>query len=567
MSINSIYKYPYSPDQDLSKYHLQQLTNESGLSQEILISAKPFSLSGRFVQELGIKDAISERLNLRNYSDDILIFPYPGYPDIFRARLDAPIKDKDDNFIRYMQPRKQRNVPYIVPLCGPTRHSDTIFITEGEKKTLALAQAGCNTIGFGGVWNWKDKSSPTGVIPDIESFNYLGKTIAIVFDSDTTTNKDVLNAEKQFTKFCLDHGASKVLRLRIPYSDSQKLGIDDYLKDHAPSVIDELIANAIVENGFINGAELIENHYEPNLMLTSFLPERSLVLIAGLPGAGKTEFFINQAIEAAQKGPILCYLSEGGPLDIQNRLQAHCQDKDILKNILCELNRLPNFSDPKKIEEFARTLETYKPKAIFIDPGPDAFEEENDASVLKEPLAQLYHLTEKYTLSIVLSWHISKTAFVTGVYAFRGSSAIAGKMDLVYHLKTQNNKRTLSLDKLRLTCPGLSQYQKWYVDMIETGTGKNLRFTDHQVASEIRINTKNLRLSEALSRFTAENEYTSTEIVDTIMDTFDDDLGETTAKKQLKKWVKDGYFRMSQRNRGSQPARYQRTNSEVPLEP
>ncbi len=558
MGIDEIWSYKYEPDKDLSQHHLEQLQDESGLRDEILKTARPFSLRGRFVMENGLKTDILIRLSLpESYKSDLLIFPYPDKGNSFRARLDVPER-KDGKDIRYKQPRKQRNVPYVITPEN-SKYVNTIFITEGEKKAMALAQAGCNAIGFGGVWNWRDRSSPTGVCPDFEAMNIRESTIAIVFDSDIALNPAVLKAEESLVDFCIARGASKVLRVRIPGGADHKTGIDDHLKVNGNSSLDELLTRSIIENGFITGLELLHAQLEQERMLTNFLPEGSFVLVAGVPGAGKTEFLIKQAADAATYGKVLYYLNEGGMLNLQTRLKAYCLDDSKLKDIHWEIKRFPDFRDSDGIAQFKLTLKTFSPKVIFIDPGPDAFGEENDAAQLKESLTELYQLTQKHNVCIVLSWHFSKITSFANVYSLRGSSAIPGKMDLVYNMDASKNNRYLKLDKLRLDCKGLRQGMKWIIDITETDTGKEMRFIDVQEATAARNERKQEKMTEALSKFTPGGEYTTTEIVQTLRSSFEGEVQESTASRYLKNWINEGVFEVLRKGIGKKPTVYKRT--------
>ncbi len=215
MSIDKIWSWPYEFPGDLVFHHFEQLTQETGLRREILKIARPFSLKGRFVRENGLYYEILNRLNLpRSYGHDLLIFPYPGYGDVFRARLDVPERDREGHVIKYKQPAKQRNVPYVVkPMEQKYPH---LFLAEGEKKALALVQAGCEALGIGGIWSWRDRASPTGVIPDIEHYDLKGRIVAVIFDNDVHNNRHVQQAEDHLVNFCLDRGARQVLRVRLP---------------------------------------------------------------------------------------------------------------------------------------------------------------------------------------------------------------------------------------------------------------------------------------------------------------------------------------------------------------
>lgn len=557
MTIEKIWSYAYELLGDLTLPHFEHLTEGSGLTPEILRVARPFSLNGRFVREVDLRNEILDRLNLpRGYEHDLLIFPYPGYGDVFRVRLDVPEMDKEGHSIRYKQPAKQRNLPYIIKPIAP-RYSQ-LFITEGEKKALALVQAGCPAIAFGGVWNWRDRASPTGVIPDMEDYELKDRTIVIAFDSDIHSNRHVQQAEEALVNFCLDRGARKVLRLRLPSSSGEKIGIDDFLKDWGWHELDPLLVTALVDEGFLDGAEVRKASYQPTSMLTGFFPSRGLVLVAGVPGCGKTEFLIHQAIQAAASGEVLYFLNEGGPHNLQQRQNAYCQDDQTLKRLRWCPWRGLILSDPDGLIRFERILKTFRPKAVFVDPGPDAFGEENDAAALKEPLRRIYQLAEKYDACIVLSWHFSKMPSFSGVYSFRGSSAIAGKVDLVYDITLSEKRRILKLDKLRLDCEGLRQGQRWIIQMEKGESGRELKFLDMDTLAAEQNERKQAALDQALAQFTPGETYPAPTIIEAIVTASEGGVSEDTARRYLRELVKKGYFVLEKKGRGTTPAQYRR---------
>ncbi len=562
MPIDKIWTWPYQPLGDLMLDHFQHLTEETGLRPEILEAARPFSLRGRFVRECGLRNDILDRLNLpRGYEHDLLIFPYPGYGDVFRARLDVPEHDKDGREIKYKQPAKQRNAPYVIKPFE--RKYPSLFVTEGEKKTLALVQAGCDVLGLGGVWNWRDKASPTGVIPDLETYDFKGRVVAVIFDSDVQSNRQVQQAEEQLVNFFLDRGASQVLRIRLPNSVDRKIGIDDFLKDEGEPVLDRLLEQALIERGFLSGADIMAGSYAPTKMLTQFLPDRGLILIAGVPGAGKTEFLISQALQIGAQGDVLYFLNEGGRFNLQVRQNAYCRDREIVQRIKWGPWRNLNFSRPEGLIRLERMLQTFRPLAVILDPGPDAFEEENDAATLKEPLRRLYHLTELYQVCLVLSWHFSKMPSFSGVYSFRGSSAIAGKVDLVYDLTLTGGQRILKLDKMRLDCEGLKQGQRWIIAMETTETGRVLQFIDVAAQAAAKEEKKQAMLTHVLDQLQPDEVYVAPWLIEAIMKGSEAPISADTARRYLKEWVKQGFLEVAEPARGKKPAKYQRTEKEL----
>ncbi len=341
-----------------------------------------------------------------------------------------------------------------------------------------------------------------------------------------------------------------------------KIGIDDFLREEGEPALDGLLEQALVEQGFLTGAEVMDGSYPPTRMLTPFLPERGLIMVAGVPGSGKTEFLIHQALEICRQGLVLYFLNEGGLNNLQQRQNAYCRDAEVLQRIRWGRWRDLNFSRPEGLLRFERIIQTFQPIAVFLDPGPDAFDEENDAAVLKEPLRRIYHLKEKYKFCLILSWHFSKVPSFSGVYAFRGSSAIAGKVDLVYDITLTGRQRTLKLDKLRLDCEGLKQGQRWIMEMLTTETGKALKFVDIEAQVAANAAKKQALLAEFLNQLQPEQVYASSWLLQAIVKAFEGAISDDTARRYLKELVKDEYFELVKKGRGTTPASYRRTDKE-----
>ena len=94
-----------------------------------------------------------------------------------------------------------------------------LLVVEGEKKTLALWQAGFQIVGIGGVWNWRTKGGgeQTGEsrpIPDLDRINWE-RSVTIVFDSDGHYNSNVRLAAFRLARELSRRGA-KVSIIFIP---------------------------------------------------------------------------------------------------------------------------------------------------------------------------------------------------------------------------------------------------------------------------------------------------------------------------------------------------------------
>lgn len=548
-------EYLYDPLSDLSHAHLRHL-EEAGLGREIILKARPFSLTGRFVTLNGLKPILLDRLGLpRNYPHELLILPYPGCEGAFRARFDVPEKDADGKPIRYKQPAGQRNYLYQLPWDPGELRFTGLFITEGEKKCMALAQAGCRVIGLGGVWGFRDKTSPTGIVPQLDALNLTGQDVYVCFDSDVIVNRHVQQAEDELVEFLIDKGTRAVFRLRIPHTGEGKCGIDDFLVLRGEAGLEQLFEEALREQSVFSGEELECSILEPTKMLTSLLPVRGLVLLAGVPGAGKTELFLDQTLQAARQGPVVFFISEGGRGNLQTRQRSFRPDAIQLKNIFYYWHRPPALGEPNGLYSLERILSTRKPVLVVIDPGPDCFGEENDASILKEPLRGLYRLAERYNCCILLSWHYSKSLTPHGVYAFRGSTAIAAKVDLLYNLDLSGDQRSLRLEKLRLDCPGLYQGQRWAVQLNQDAGIKQIILIDLQEATAKAKEEKAAKEQLLWARLTSGQTYSTPKLIDLIQEILE--IKESTAKRRLKEFTKQGLFRIVQGAKGQKPALYE----------
>jgi hypothetical protein len=93
-----------------------------------------------------------------------------------------------------------------------------LVVTEGEKKSLAIAQCGYAAIGLTGVWNWQQKrqkedgpdgrtTGPRVLIPDLAAIDWGGRRVLIVFDTDEIRKPDVNYAAAELARVLREHGA------------------------------------------------------------------------------------------------------------------------------------------------------------------------------------------------------------------------------------------------------------------------------------------------------------------------------------------------------------------------
>ena len=110
--------------------------------------------------------------------------------DFERWKLFPPLTTKDGHTQKYYQAKGTHPRLYLPPsVAWATVASDAgvmINITEGEKKAAKACQERLTTMSVGGVWNWriKLKDDERLTLPDLDFFNWKGRSVELVQDSD-----------------------------------------------------------------------------------------------------------------------------------------------------------------------------------------------------------------------------------------------------------------------------------------------------------------------------------------------------------------------------------------------
>lgn len=154
-----------------------------------------------------------------------LIIPYfnaDGTPmNYHRLKPASPITQKrdgkEDRKRKYEAPRGIRPHAFFPPATRPVLVDPSVplILTEGEKKALSAADVyGFHCIGLSGVDSWRAKGDRGKPLPELLKVVWSGRLVHIVYDSDASTNPDVLRAEGELAAALLGLGAVvKVVRL------------------------------------------------------------------------------------------------------------------------------------------------------------------------------------------------------------------------------------------------------------------------------------------------------------------------------------------------------------------
>lgn len=198
-------------DQSALSLHPDHLADlkKSGLSNETLRGAGIYSVPPRDIaKKLGFNDSLIE---------SALAFPYPGCDGFERYKVFPPRGGK-----KYLQPIGSKNHLYIPERVRPIllEPSITLYITEGEKKTLKAVQEGLPCIGLSGLWNWKNKGEE-GLISDFNLIAWQGRSVYMIPDSDWLEpnhhgyRKNLKEAVRELSYRLIDRGA-RVFIVELP---------------------------------------------------------------------------------------------------------------------------------------------------------------------------------------------------------------------------------------------------------------------------------------------------------------------------------------------------------------
>ena len=120
---------------------------------------------------------------------------------------------------------------------------EDIIITEGEFKSIALAEAGYNGIGLGGVSSYQSKKRGIPLISPLDKFEWKDRNVCIIYDSDLATNINVRSSQFKLARMLSDMGAIVTITF-VQAPDGEKYGIDDAIVKYGPTIVQSLIDNA-----------------------------------------------------------------------------------------------------------------------------------------------------------------------------------------------------------------------------------------------------------------------------------------------------------------------------------
>jgi hypothetical protein len=220
--------------QTLHPDHHEDL-RRSGLSDETILAAGIYTVT---------PGDIGKKLGSNDYGiSSLLAFPYSGCDGFERYKC---FYQEGATGPKYRQKAGTPNRLYR-PLTVDLAGDGHLTICEGEKKALALNQAGIPAAGIGGVWNWCEKAEggyrkpkESKPIPDLDLVNWR-RSVTIIFDSDGHDNPLVRLAAYRLARELSRRGAAVSILFISPSATGQKQGADDFLVAYGPEKLKEMM--------------------------------------------------------------------------------------------------------------------------------------------------------------------------------------------------------------------------------------------------------------------------------------------------------------------------------------
>lgn len=227
-------------DLSLSDKHLKMLTEESGISEQLIRERgyRTITSEGDLVQ-YGFSPAQRRvpGLLIPLHTTDGKVGLHVYRPDNPRTYENRGKRDSDGlrpvKVLKYEIP-KNTGVRVDCPSsCMKKLKNPSIplYITEGQKKADSLATAGACTIDLLGVWNFKGRNEfgATTILADFDFVAWENRSVRIVFDSDVMYKPSVRQAMERLTEILQRKGAT-VSAIYLPnHPSGAKWGVDDWL--------------------------------------------------------------------------------------------------------------------------------------------------------------------------------------------------------------------------------------------------------------------------------------------------------------------------------------------------
>lgn len=142
--------------------------------------------------------------------------PGGGFADFARVKVFPTLEDDRGHKVKYLQPRdSSQRLYFTAPALAAIEDAAVpLYLVEGEKKSLAVAQLGLAAVGFLGVEGWHVSGSDN-LLPDFNAIRLQGRLVELIPDADVETNPNVAHGVRRFARALQRRGAN-VRRVILP---------------------------------------------------------------------------------------------------------------------------------------------------------------------------------------------------------------------------------------------------------------------------------------------------------------------------------------------------------------
>lgn len=221
----------------------RQLANWGGMTEELAEQNGLFEVED--ASTVCADFANLPAIVLPYYGMDGVLMTYGAGKAFCRVRYLAEPKQRSfgaGKAQRYSQPKNSGVKAYFAPTIDwPSIRDDVgepCVLTEGESKAIAGARHGIPVVGLGGVFNFNADGE---LLPELQEIKWRGRDTYIVFDSDRSSNPNILAAEARLVdELGRRHGANCFL-VQLPQKGDTKEALDTFLEAHGPDALFELL--------------------------------------------------------------------------------------------------------------------------------------------------------------------------------------------------------------------------------------------------------------------------------------------------------------------------------------
>jgi putative DNA primase/helicase len=332
-----------------------------------------------------------------------------------------------------------RRVPFRLPELLESDPSEFVFIVEGEKDVLAIAERGgvatCNAMGAG---KWQDGYS-----------EFLRNRHCIVIPDNDEPGRQHAN---QVSTSLVAHGAASVRMLELPNLPAKGDTSDFFQAGGTFEQLRDLATKAPVFAPAVGRTQQISTEPEPVLVRLSnvkpqatewvwrfYLPRGSIALVYGNPGEGKTTFTIDCASRISVganwpdgtpsiKGSVVILSCEDRESDIRNKVDLHGGDPEKI-HVLRAIRRggmEQHFSLVDNLLQLEKALDLIGDVVLLVVDPLSAYLGSKDSykdSEIRTVLGPLALLAERRNIGVIAVMHVTKNSQTQALYRAQGSIA------------------------------------------------------------------------------------------------------------------------------------------------